>query len=62
MFFPLTAEWQLFDLVADPDEMRSVHADPDYSEVLTQMRRRYEALREQYAAPDEAFRATAASN
>ena len=27
-------EWELFDLVADPDELRSVHADPAYADDL----------------------------
>lgn len=52
MYFPNTDEWNLFDLVNDPQEMRNVYSDADYSEVLEQLREEYERLREQYDAPE----------
>ncbi|MGK0187096.1 MAG: arylsulfatase A-like enzyme/lysophospholipase L1-like esterase [Verrucomicrobiales bacterium] len=48
MFFPKTREWNLFDLVADPQELRSVHDDPKYADVLQSLKQRYHALRKQY--------------
>lgn len=48
MYYPRTREWNLFDLKTDPQEMQSVHADPDYANVLTAMQQRYEDLRQFY--------------
>ncbi len=47
-YLPRTDEWQLFDLVEDPNEMRSVHDDPAYAEVFVEMKARYEATRAHY--------------
>ncbi len=49
-YIPKTKEWQLFDLVRDPKELKSVHADPEYAEILQQMRESLRALRKQYDA------------
>ncbi len=46
-------EWELFDLEKDPDEMRSVHADPAYAEALRGMRSELERLRELYGDTGE---------
>jgi arylsulfatase A-like enzyme/lysophospholipase L1-like esterase len=48
MFFPRTKEWNLFDLAEDPDEMRSLHDDPDYAQILAGMKQRYRDLRRFY--------------
>ncbi|MBX3423238.1 MAG: sulfatase-like hydrolase/transferase [Pirellulaceae bacterium] len=48
MYFPRTSEWNLFDLQLDPDEMRSLHADPAYADILIGMKRRYHDLRQLY--------------
>ncbi|MCP5521932.1 MAG: sulfatase-like hydrolase/transferase [Verrucomicrobiales bacterium] len=48
MFFPRTREWQLFDLVKDPQEMSSVHQDADYADVLRGLQQRYRDLRRFY--------------
>lgn len=48
MYFPKTNEWNLFDLQKDPDEMKSVHADPAYAEIFEGMKNRYAELRAQY--------------
>ncbi|MGL5020209.1 MAG: sulfatase family protein [Luteolibacter sp.] len=45
---PGTAEWQLFDLEKDPQEMKSLHADPAYAAVLADMKSTYQNLRLQY--------------
>ncbi len=42
---PTAPEWELFDLVKDPKELRSVHADPAYAEILAELKRRLEAER-----------------
>ncbi|MCD6339975.1 MAG: sulfatase-like hydrolase/transferase [Verrucomicrobia bacterium] len=47
-FFPRTREWQLFDLEKDPHELRSVHNDPAYKDVLAAMQKRYRDLRAFY--------------
>lgn len=51
-YLPRTEEWQLFDLVKDPNEMRSVHDDPAYAEVFAEMKARYEESRIRYNIPD----------
>ena len=48
MFFPRTREWNLFDLEKDPQEMVSVHADPEYAAILAGMQKRYRDLRQFY--------------
>ena len=48
MFFPRTREWQLFDLETDPQEMASVHKNPDYAQILKGMQKRYNDLRDFY--------------
>ncbi|MBT8045129.1 MAG: sulfatase [Verrucomicrobiae bacterium] len=47
-YLPQSGEWQLFDLVKDPDEMRSVYNDPEYTEVRTMMRKIYDERRKFY--------------
>ena len=46
-------EWELFDLVADPDELQSVHGDPGYADVQAALEARLGELRVEYEAPDE---------
>jgi N-acetylglucosamine-6-sulfatase len=48
MYFPRGREWNLFDLQKDPQEMKTVHADPAYAQVLTGMQKRYHDLRQFY--------------
>jgi N-acetylglucosamine-6-sulfatase len=48
MFFPRTREWQLFDLETDPLELKSVHAEAGYADILRGMKKRYADLREFY--------------
>jgi len=51
--FYSVGEFNLFDLEKDPHEMRSVHNDPAYTDVLNQMKQRYAAARERYEIPAE---------
>ena len=48
VYFPRTKEWQLFDLIKDPSEMRSVHQEASYAATLKNMRKRYTELRKKY--------------
>jgi N-acetylglucosamine-6-sulfatase len=48
MYFPKTKEWNLFDLEKDPDEMKSVHADPAYATIFEDLKKRYAEVRAQY--------------
>ncbi|MBL8890380.1 MAG: sulfatase-like hydrolase/transferase [Planctomycetaceae bacterium] len=48
MFFQRTNEWNLFDLEHDPQEMNSVHDDPQYQAILKGLQQRYRDLRKFY--------------
>lgn len=47
-FFPRSREWQLFDLQADPLELTSFHADPEYKDIFAGLQQRYHDLRTFY--------------
>jgi arylsulfatase A-like enzyme len=53
--YPTTGERELFDLERDPHELRNVHDDPGYADVVAMMERRLEELRDEYDAPDPPF-------
>ena len=55
MRFPDTDEWMLFDLQKDPQEMKSVSADPAYADVLGKMKTLHADLKKQYAVSDSTF-------
>lgn len=40
--------WELYDLERDPDELRSVWADPEYASIRAKLEQRLTALRERY--------------
>jgi arylsulfatase A-like enzyme len=44
-------EWELFDLVKDPEELKSVYDDPAYAGVVTALEQRLRELRAQYREP-----------
>lgn len=46
-------EWELFDLVADPDELRNVYEDAGYAGLLPGLHTQLDSLRTHYAVPDE---------
>jgi lysophospholipase L1-like esterase len=48
MFFPRGRQWQLFDLIKDPQEMHSVHADKNYQPILRGLQQRYHDLKTFY--------------
>ncbi len=45
---PENAYWELFDLVADPDELRNVYGDSRYAEVVEELTAELARLKEQY--------------
>ncbi len=51
-----TDEWECFDLVTDPQEMRSVYGDPEYAETVTRLENELRRLRTLYGdmEPDQA--------
>ncbi|MDG2224379.1 MAG: sulfatase [Rubripirellula sp.] len=51
IYFPVSDEWNLFDLQRDPGEMRSVHADPAYQQTRQELATEFTRLREMYEAP-----------
>ena len=55
MHFPRTKEWQLFDLVEDPQEMQSLHKSSEHAEVLGDMKSHYEKMRRQYGVNSAAI-------
>ena len=44
-------EWQLFDLEKDPQELRSVHNNPEYATVLKDMKKLYEETKMGFKVP-----------
>ena len=47
-YLPDTDEWQLFDLEKDPEELTSIHNNPESEGVLKDMRKLYQDLRTEY--------------
>lgn len=46
-------EWELFDLEHDPDELNSVYADPEYTDIVEELTAELRALRALYAVPEQ---------
>lgn len=51
-YLPKTDEWQMFDLVNDPNEMVNVYGREEYKDSQVQMKAEYHRLRQKYDAPD----------
>ena len=45
-------EWELFDLKKDPNEMKSVHGDPNYAAVQKEMEIELARLRKEFKVPE----------
>ena len=45
-------EWELFDVVADPREMRSLYGDPQYAKVTADLKKELARLRKVYKDED----------
>lgn len=48
-----TGEWELFDLVNDPDELQSIYGEPGTEELTANLRARLDLLRATYGIPDD---------
>lgn len=48
-----TDEWECFDLESDPNELRSVYADPAYTEVVAELKVELVRLREYYGDTED---------
>ena len=46
-------EWELFDLERDPNELRSVYADPQYAGVRQKLETELKRLRTAYRVPEQ---------
>ncbi|QDU11632.1 sulfatase [Gimesia aquarii] len=46
-------EWELYDLKKDPREMKSVYHDPEYAQVVTELKAELKRLQKQYQVPDD---------
>ncbi|QQE13864.1 sulfatase [Planctomycetota bacterium] len=44
-------EWELFDLIEDPQEMKSVYNNGKYSDIQAMMHKRLEVIRDEYDVP-----------
>ncbi len=65
VFYNLVDEWELFDLQKDPEELRSVYADPQYAGAVKELKTEMERLKSQYQDRDQdpgAKKATPAKN
>ena len=49
-YVPKYKEWQLFDNEKDPQQMKSVHNDPEYATAFSDLRRQYADLKVHYRA------------
>jgi len=52
-YFYQTDEWELYDLQKDPQQMRSVYADPAYTKTVTELKAELARLRKQYKDSDD---------
>ena len=48
--------WELYDLQADPHELKNVYADPKYADVVARLKAELARLRKQYGDSDELAR------
>ncbi len=46
-------EWELYDRKKDPNETNNVYGNPEYATVVTTLKQKLDALREQYGDSDE---------
>lgn len=52
VYFADSDEWNLYDLKADPQEMKSFYGNPEYAEVQKMMRKKWDETRKKYNAPE----------
>ncbi len=47
--------WEFYDLERDPKELKNLYNDPEYADIITQMRSELAALRAQYGDTDQQY-------
>ncbi|MEM7791721.1 MAG: sulfatase [Verrucomicrobiota bacterium] len=50
---PRGEEWELFDLERDPSEMNNIYENPEYTTIVTALKRELAELRDQYGVTEE---------
>ncbi len=50
---PDVDEWELYDLASDPNELKSVHDQPEFADVQRKMMAELARLREEYGVPEQ---------
>jgi arylsulfatase A-like enzyme len=53
IYFYTLDEWELYDLETDPDELTSVYDDPDYADIVLELKAELERLRDVYRVPED---------
>ena len=53
IYFYLLDEWELFDLQTDPNELNSIYGDPNYADIVTELKTELDRLRVEYAVPED---------
>ncbi|MCA9033458.1 MAG: DUF4976 domain-containing protein, partial [Planctomycetaceae bacterium] len=46
-------EWELYDLEADPREMRNIYAEPQYADIIKQLKQQITDLQGELEVPDD---------
>ena len=49
---PNMEEWELYDLERDPQEMQSEYSNPEYEDIVAQLKVKLQELRDQYEVVD----------
>ncbi len=49
---PNAEEFELYDLVDDPQELNNVYGEPKHAELITELKAKLKALRKKYAVPE----------
>jgi arylsulfatase A-like enzyme len=48
MYFYQTDEWEFYDLERDPDELTNGYGNPEYSDIIADLKVQLQQLREKY--------------
>ena len=52
-FYDDIDEWEMYDLEKDPDEMKSVYDDPEYADIVKELKIKLAELRTKYKDSEE---------
>ena len=53
IYFYMLDEWELFDLETDPNELKSEYDNPEYADIVSDMKAELRRLRTVYAVPED---------